>query len=81
MEIYRGYTSEELTEEIADLRKHLKGSLSAQGSGSVTHQRDTNQLENRLQAAQRVKNERANRNRGNPNKGQVDFRGGRWGSL
>ncbi len=59
-EIYRGYTGEELTEEITSLRKSVSGSFSAQGSGTVTHQRDLNQLEARLQAATRVKNERGN---------------------
>jgi len=43
--------------------------------------RDLGQLEARLQAAVRVRNERANRNSGNPSKGQVSFNSGRWGSL
>ena len=81
MEIYRSYTGEELGEEIVQLKKDVRGAFSAQGSGSVSHSRDLSQLEARLQAAVRVQNERANRNGGNPSKGQVSFRGNRWGSL
>jgi hypothetical protein len=81
MEIYRSYTPEELAEEITQLKKDLRGGFTAQGSGSVNHQRDVSSLEARLQGATRVQNERANRHQGNPMKGTVDFRGGRWGSL
>ena len=82
MEIYRSYTPEELAEEITQLKKDVRGSFAQQGTGSVNHSRDLNMLENRLQAATRVQNERANRNGGNPSKGQVSFgRGNSWGSL
>jgi hypothetical protein len=81
MEIYRSYESAELDAEIAQLKKDLRGAFNAQGSGNVSHQRDVNMLENRLQAATRVKNERAARGSGNGMKGQVDFRGGKWGGL
>jgi hypothetical protein len=81
MEIYRSYDAPELAEEITQLKKDLRGSLSAQGSGSVSHQRDTAMLESRLQAATRVKNERANRNKGNGMKGTVNFSRNRWGTL
>jgi hypothetical protein len=81
MEIYRSYDTVELEAEVVQLKKDLRGSLSAQGAGSLSHQRDVNMLESRLQAATRVRNERRNRGMGNGLKGQVDFRGGRWGGL
>jgi len=81
MEIYRSYEAAELTEEIAQLKKDLRGALSAQGVGSVNHQRDVNMLESRLQAATRVKNERAARGTGNGMKGGEAFSGNRWGRL
>ena len=81
MEIYRSYEAGELAEEVAQLKKDLRGSLTGQGAGGTNHNRDVAQLENRLQAATRVKNERSNRNSGNGNKGTVDFSKGRWGGL
>jgi hypothetical protein len=81
MEIYRSYETAELNDEIAQLKKDLRGAFNAQGSGSVSHQRDTTMLENRLQAATRVNNERAARGTGNGMKGTVDFSGNRWGRL
>jgi hypothetical protein len=45
MEIYRSYDAPELAEEVTQLKKDLRGSLSAQGSGSVSHQRDPAMLE------------------------------------
>jgi hypothetical protein len=81
MEIYRSYEAAELNDEIAQLKKDLRGALTAQGSGSVSHQRDVVMLENRLQAATRVKNERANRGKGNGMKGTVDFSRNGWGRL
>lgn len=80
MEIYRAYTGAELVTEITTLQKDVAGGFSSQGSGSVQHQRDLQELRDRLQAAVRVKNERANRNGGNPMKGRVRF-GGSWGGL
>jgi hypothetical protein len=59
----------------------VRGGFSAQGTRSVNHLRDLGQLEARLQAATRVQNERAHRNRGNPSKGRVRFGGNRWGDL
>ena len=79
--IYRSYEGEELTAEIAQLKKDVRGAFTAQGGGGVNHQRDLGQLEARLEAATAVKNERANRNGGNPMKGRVSFRGERWGGL
>lgn len=81
MEIYRSYEGAELTTEIEQLRKDLAGGFTSQGSGSVQHSRDLGELRDRLQAATRVKNERVNRNGGNPMKGRVNFGGGRWGDL
>lgn len=81
MEIYRSYTTEDLSEEIAQLQKDVKGGFSSQGAGSVQHSRDLGELRDRLQAATRVKNERAGRNGGQGMKGQVSFRGNRWGQL
>ncbi len=79
-EIYRSYTASELNTEIEDLKKSLRGGFSAQGAGSVNHQRDLPQLEARLQAATRVKNQRGSGGR-NPMKGRVSFGGNRWGQL
>lgn len=81
MEIYRGYDGDELNKEMEQLRKDVAGSFSSQGSGSVQHQRDLQELRDRLHAATRVKNERGNRNGRNPHKGRVDFGGGKWGEL
>ena len=81
MEIYRSYDSSELNTEIEQLRKDVAGGFTSQGSGSVQHTRDLQELRDRLQAATRVKNERANRNGGNPMKGRVDFGRNRWGDL
>ena len=81
MEIYRSYNAADLAAEMLILRKDVAGSFSAQGSGSVNHQRDLQELRDRLQACTRVQNERANRNGPNPMKGSVSFGGGRWGAL
>lgn len=81
MEVYRSYTSEDLAEELTQLRKDVKGSFASQGSGSTQHSRDLQELRDRLQAATRVQNERANRGGGNSHKGRVDFSGNRWGNL
>lgn len=72
-EIYRSYSAEELTEEIAKLKADLDGGFAAQGSGSTNHQRDTTQLQNRLHAAIRVRSERAGSRP--PQVGRVDFSG------
>lgn len=74
MEIYRSYEAAELTTEIADLKTALKGSLSAQASGSVNQGRDLQQLEHRLKAATRVKKEKAGTT-GEDRHGVVDFSG------
>ena len=79
MEIYRTYSSEELNEEVTQLKKDLKGGYSGQGVGSVNFQRDLGMLQSRLQAISRIRNEQANA--GNSNVGQVDFGGGQWGDL
>jgi hypothetical protein len=71
LEIYRGYTSDDLTAEMTSLRAGLRGGFLSQGSGSVQHSKDLTQLENRLQAATRVKNERSGG--GETRVGQVDF--------
>jgi hypothetical protein len=81
MEIYRSYEAAELNAEIEQLKKDLRGAFTAQGSGSVNHQRDVAMLESRLQAATRVKNERSARGQGNGMKGTVDFSSNRWGRL
>lgn len=59
IEIYRGYSGAELAEEKASLRKSLKGGFVSQGSGSVSHQRDLQELRDRLAAATRVSNEKS----------------------
>lgn len=80
MEIYRSYGGEELASEITTLQKDLSGGFRSQGSGSVQHERDLQELRDRLQAAVRVKNERNARGSGNGNKGRVSF-GGSWGDM
>jgi hypothetical protein len=79
MEIYRSYESEELDVEIAQLRKDVRGSFTAQGAGSVNHSRDLGELRDRLHAASRVKSER--REDATPMRGQVSFRRNGWGQL
>lgn len=81
MEIYRSYDGTDLAVEMVQLRRDLAGGFASQGSGSVQHSRDLGELRDRLQAATRVQNERKNRSRGNPMKGQVNFGGNRWGDL
>jgi len=79
MEIYRTYSSEELDEEVAQLKKDLKGSYSGQGVGAVNFQRDLSMLQSRLQAIARIRNEQANAI--NSGVGQVDFGNVRWGDV
>ena len=81
MEIYRSYEADDLSAEIAQLQKDVRGSFTSPGAGSVQHSRDLNELRDRLQAATRVKSERANRASGNGMRGQVSFRGNQWGQL
>lgn len=71
--IYRGYSTEELNVEMEELKADLKGSFSAQASGSVSHQREVRELRDRLRAATEIRNERGGRHR--PRRGQVDFSG------
>jgi hypothetical protein len=72
--IYRGYSGEELDAEMASLRKSLAGGFVSQGSGSVSHTRDTTELRDRLKAATEVKNERS-ASSGVPRSAQADFSG------
>jgi hypothetical protein len=71
LEIYRSYAGAELNTEIESLKKSLRGGFASQGSGSVQHEKDLSQLESRLQAATRVKNERSGSR--DTRVGQVDF--------
>ena len=73
VEIYRSYEAEDLRDEITALKRDLKGSYSAQGVGSVNHQRDLPILQDRLGAATRVTNERKAAGAGIPLRGNVDF--------
>jgi hypothetical protein len=78
-EIYRGYTQQELTTELTQLKKSLAGGFVSQGSGSVSGQKDVMELRDRLQAATRVWNEKFS-NGGNADsyrgrRGTVDFSG------
>jgi hypothetical protein len=73
MEIYRSYTGDELTQEIADLKADLKGAYASQSSGSISHQRNIGELRDRLQAATRVINERAGAHDPSKRVGQADF--------
>lgn len=54
-EIYTGYTTTELGEEVARLRDELKsmGNIVSQGSGSKNYARDMGALRDRLTAATR----------------------------
>jgi hypothetical protein len=76
IEIYGAYDSEELAAEIASLKRDLKGSFAAQGHGSTSHQRNLDELRDRLAAATRVAN-RGTKG-GTWQVGQVDFSGNGW---
>ena len=79
MEIYRAYTSDELNAEIVQLKKDVRGSFSGQGHGGTSHQRDLQELRDRLQAAVRVSNEKSKGpSRGTWKVGQVDFSRNSW---
>ena len=75
LEIYRGYTSAELQEEMASLKKSLRGGFVSQGSGSVQHQKDLTELRDRLRAATRVDNTARGAPSGGMKVGKVDFSG------
>lgn len=77
LEIYRSYTSQELSDEMVTLRASLKGGFVSQGSGSVQHAKDLTELRDRLQAATRVFNQRSGNNSGGMRVGKVDFSGTR----
>ena len=73
VEIYRAYEAADLNEEMAQLKKDLKGAFSSQGVGSVSHSRDLQILQDRLGAATRVINERKARASGMSLRGWADF--------
>ncbi len=69
--IYRSYNGDELDAEIASIKQGLKGGFTSQGSGSVSHTRDTTDLRDRLRAATEVKSERSGT--AAPRQATVDF--------
>lgn len=75
MEIYRSYTAEELAVEVAEARADLKGAYAAAATGSTSHERNIPELVDRLQAATRVRNERAGDWDSDKRHGVVDFGG------
>ena len=81
MEIYRSYTSEELVAEMSELREDLSGAYQSQSSGSTSHQRNLGECRDRLQAATRVRDERAGKWDSDKRHGQADFSGSSIGDL
>lgn len=71
--IYRAYTAEELTAEMAQLKKDLAGGFSSQSSGGTSHTREQAELRDRLNAATQVQRERSGSARSR--RGVVDFSG------
>jgi hypothetical protein len=57
VEIYQAYSDEELTKEIADLKK-LAVPFTGQTVGSKSYEKDLREVRDRLQAAIRVLNAR-----------------------
>ena len=74
MEIYRSDTPEALAAEIVMLRQQAT-LYTQQSVGDKSYAKDLLMVQNRLQAAIRVRNERANRYR-NPYIGTPDFSNG-----
>jgi len=70
MEVYRTYTGEELSTEIAALKKQ-KSVYSGQNIGAKGYTKDLHELMNQLHAAVRVQNERTHQ--GDGSSGTVDF--------
>lgn len=71
-EIYRAYTGAELDTEIAALRARRLGYLS-QSAGGKSYTQDLNRLDEMLQAATRVKAERARGATGADSRATVNF--------
>ncbi len=74
MEIYRSYTSADIDTEITMLRSQAT-LYTQQSAGEKSYAKDLVMVQNRLQAAVRVRNERNNRYR-NPSTGVPDFSNG-----
>ena len=74
MEIYRTYSSAELDAEVT-LLKGQATLYTSQTVGEKSYAKDLIMVQNRLQAAIRVRNERSNRYR-NPSVGTPDFSSG-----
>ena len=74
MEIYRSYSPEELDTEITMLKAQAT-LYTSQSIGEKSHTKDLVMVQNRLQAAIRVRNERVNLY-SNPSYGVADFSNG-----
>jgi hypothetical protein len=82
IEIYSDYSDAELTAEIAELRKRVRGGYTSQTSGGKSYSKDLNILTAQLRAATRVKNQRASGTRGRDAfVGVADFSRGVDGSV
>ncbi|WP_050028935.1 hypothetical protein [Verrucomicrobium sp. BvORR034] len=82
IEIYNDYSDAELTAEIAELRKRVRGGYTSQTSGGKSYSKDLNILTAQLRGATRIKNQRARGSRGRGDfLGVADFSGGVDGSV
>lgn len=64
LRIYRGYSDEELSTELAWLRKQSRNPFNAQTEGNRSYSRSTAETRDRLAAAQQVIQERSGRDDG-----------------
>jgi len=71
--IYRDYTSEEIAEELATLKKEAKNMYLAQSVGNKSYQRSITSVEERLRAIAEIKREQGGNSYNDSY--YVDFRG------
>jgi hypothetical protein len=64
LQIYRGYTDEELASEITWLKVQARNPFSVQSEGARSVTRSTSEMRDRLAAATQVTNERGGADRG-----------------
>ena len=75
LEIYRGFTDDEITAERAALMTQRRGYM-AQSAGGKSYQQDLGRIDDMLQALTRVKNERSGPQVGGPgSRATADFSG------
>ena len=64
LQIYRGYSDVELTDEVTWLRKQVRNPFGSQTEGSRSVSRSTAEMRDRLAAATQVQNERGGADNG-----------------